>query len=181
MTLALVRHGRTPWNADRRMQGRSDIALDEHGRDQARAAGRLLAPAQWTRVVSSPLRRAVQSAELIVTELDWPSEAPKLVVDDGLIERDYGLAEGLSVSEAHERWPDGAYPGAESTDATGARARTTLERIAVLPGDSVVVAHGTLLRLGVQALTGSACPRILNGQVILVDRSAEGCVARLLP
>lgn len=181
MTLALVRHGRTAWNADRRMQGRTDIVLDEQGRCQAVAAGRLLARAQWARVVSSPLQRAVQSAQLIAAELAAHGTAPSVALDAQLIERDYGRAEGLAVGHVRERWPDGEYPDAEPASAATARAHEALTRLAGEAGDSVVVAHGTLLRLGVQSLTGSPCPRILNGQVILVDRApGGGYVARLL-
>lgn len=180
MTLALVRHGRTAWNADRRMQGRTDIDLDDQGRCQAAAAGHLLGRAQWARVVSSPLRRAVQSAEIIAAELDRTNSPPVVTLDEDLIERDYGRAEGLSVGVAHERWPDGDYPGAEPASVATDRMRGALTRLATAPGDSVVVAHGTVLRLGVQSLTGSPCPRILNGQVILMDRATDRFVARVL-
>ncbi|WP_068492676.1 histidine phosphatase family protein [Pseudoclavibacter helvolus] len=73
MTLALVRHGRTAWNLERRLQGRSDIALDAHGELQAHAAGRLLARAQWGRVVTSPLTRAAQTASIIGSYFGSPT------------------------------------------------------------------------------------------------------------
>jgi len=177
MTVALVRHGRTAWNHARRMQGRSDIALDAHGRAQAIAAADLLVRARWDRIVSSPLRRAAETAELIARRV----EDADLLFDDQLVERDYGSAEGLPVSETLERWPDADYPGAEPVTAVAARARDALARIERQPGNSVVVAHGTLLRVGVEALTGSTCPRILNGQVILVERDADDrLIARFL-
>jgi len=170
MTLALVRHGRTAWNRARRMQGRSDIALDAHGRAQAEAAGRMLARARWGRIVTSPLARAVETGSLIAARLEHVEQW----VDDRLIERDYGVAEGMPVSEVHERWPDADYPGGEPLGQLRERARTVLEEIDQLEGDSIVVSHGTLLRVGVAALTGSGCPRILNGQVVLLEREAQG-------
>lgn len=168
MTLALVRHGRTEWNLARRMQGRSDIALDAHGRAQAITAGALLSRAQWHLIISSPLARAVETAALIGERLPGVERT----VDERLIERDYGVAEGMPVSEAHERWPDGDYPDAESPANLVARATRVITDIERRGGDSVIVSHGTLLRTVVEELTGSACPRILNGQVVLLERDA---------
>lgn len=173
MTLALVRHGRTEWNHARRMQGRSEIRLDEHGRAQASAVGALLARAHWHRIISSPLVRAAETAELIGDRLPEAERAS----DERLVERDYGAAEGMPVSEAHERWPDGDYPGAEPLAELIGRARHAVLEIERREGDSVIVSHGTLLRTVVEDLTGSACPRILNGQVVLLERDAAGLVS----
>src|SRR5690606_21892304 len=109
VTLALVRHGRTEWNRQRRMQGRADVPLDDHGRAQADAVGQLLSRAVWSVVVSSPLQRAAETARIIGARLG----VVEPVTDPRLIERDYGVAEGLPVAEAHERWPDHGYPAAE--------------------------------------------------------------------
>lgn len=171
MTLALVRHGRTPWNHERRMQGRSDIALDEHGRRQADAAGRELARRPWERVVSSPLSRAVESAALIAAHLP----GVPVSVDSDLIERDYGAAEGLTVAEAYEQWPSHDYPGAESESEVASRAVGALGAL-LAASDTVVVAHGTLLRIGVQSLTGATCSRILNGEVLLLHQNPAGTI-----
>lgn len=170
MTLALVRHGRTAWNQARRMQGRTDIPLDAFGRAQAIAAGELLTRARWHRIVSSPLDRAAETARLISA---YVPEAT-VGVEADLIERDYGEAEGMPVSDVHEQWPDGAYPDGEPLSETTTRARGVLQRIYEQAGHSIVVAHGTLLRVGVEALTGSECPRILNGQVVLLESAEDG-------
>lgn len=177
MTLALVRHGRTAWNRERRMQGQSDIALDPVGEAQAEAAGRLLATAVWTRIVSSPLRRASQSAEIIRRHMPHAEYR----VHDGLVERHYGEADGLQVTEAWERWPDQNYPGAESVAATADRAASALRALLRDDVDTVVVAHGTLLRLGIEAVTGHPCSRLSNGDVVLLEGSeAVGYTARWL-
>ncbi|QLD11684.1 histidine phosphatase family protein [Microbacterium oleivorans] len=170
MTLALVRHGRTAWNRERRMQGRSDLVLDGVGEEQAAAAGRILSGAVWARIVSSPLRRAVQSAEIIGAHLPGIRHERR----SDLVERDYGQAEGRLVAEARENWPDEGYPGAESIDATRERGAGALRDLLRQGENTVVVAHGTVLRLAVEALTGSPCPRILNGEVILVEAGAMG-------
>ena len=176
--LALVRHGRTTWNLERRLQGRSDRPLDEMGRRQARAAARTLAARHWDAVVCSPLSRAHETAALIAAELGTPPPVP----DPVLLERDYGLAEGITVAEAQERWPDGRYPGAETTVALAERSGHALRRLAAAPLATVVVGHGAFLRAGIEALTGQPFPRILNGDVILAERgSAGGPAFRLLP
>ncbi|ALJ22119.1 histidine phosphatase family protein [Microbacterium sp. No. 7] len=181
MTLALVRHGRTAWNAERRMQGRTDVPLDACGREQAAAAGRLLAQARWARVVSSPLARARETAEIIAAALVPDAERePGIALDADLVERHYGRAEGLLVAEARERWPEGDFEASEPLAEVAARARRALGTLAAQPGGSVVVAHGTLLRVGIEELTGSPCPRVLNGQVVLLDPSPAGFVARFL-
>ncbi|MEV1295018.1 histidine phosphatase family protein [Pseudonocardia sp. NPDC049635] len=164
MTLALVRHGRTAWNRERRLQGRTDIALDDHGRVQADAAGRLLARAPWTRLVCSPLVRAVETARIVGGHLGLPH-----VLDPALVERDFGAAEGMAVAAAAETWPDGDYPGSETWSELSARAHEALTRQLRRGGDTVVVAHGTVLRAGIEAIVGGRCPRLLNGQVVLLD------------
>lgn len=175
MTLALVRHGRTAWNHERRMQGRTDLPLDDEGRMQALGAGRLLARAQWRRIVSSPLERAHETAQII-----GQLAGLEVARDPALIERDYGIAEGLSVSEAHERWPEGDYPSSEPLGVLAERAGAALRARAEETG-TIVVAHGTFLRIGIEALTGTTCPRIINGQVVLIERRAgEGYTARIV-
>ncbi|KDA04710.1 phosphoglycerate mutase [Microbacterium sp. CH12i] len=176
MTVALVRHGRTAWNLARRMQGRADIPLDEHGRIEAHAAADLLARAAWDRIITSPLSRASETASVIGEKLAHA----EIITDERLVERDYGAAEGISVGEVRERWPDADYPDAEPLADTIERARHVLGQIEQQEGNSVVVAHGTLLRVGIEALTGSACPRILNGQVVLLERNTGGLLARFL-
>ena len=292
MTLALVRHGRTAWNLERRLQGRSDIALDAHGELQAHAAGRLLARAQWGRVVTSPLTRAAQTASIIWSYLGSPAgaelnalvgaharspigsfsapdscsptasrsapdagspiasptasgiasptasgtasrSAPDAgspiasptasgtaspaasgtaspaasgaasptasgtaspttsgtashfgvigpLIEPGLLERDFGEAEGMQVAEAAERWPAGDYPGSETSAALGERAGAALTSLLAAPGTAVVVSHGVFLRAGIEAVTGVSCPRILNGQVVLLERTSGRPTARFL-
>lgn len=163
--IAFVRHGRTSWNAERRLQGRTELPLDDIGREQAANAGRTLAQWRWSGVISSPLLRARQTAELIAAALALPAPG----CDDGLIERDYGAAEGVTVQDAAERWPDGEYPGAESALALAARAGSAFDRLLAQDQPLVVVGHGAFLRAGVETVTGRRFPRILNGDVLLAS------------
>lgn len=174
MTLALVRHGRTEWNRARRMQGRTDIPLDAHGRAQAGATGRALSVAVWRRIVASPMLRARETAEIIARHVP----GVRVEIDEGLVERGYGRAEGVAVAEARERWPDEDFPGAEAVADATARGAAAVRALFADSRPTVAVAHGTLIRLAVSELTGEDCPRILNGQVVLLDRDGDGFRAR---
>lgn len=155
--LTLVRHGETDWNRDRRIQGSTDIPLNDTGRAQAREAAAALradidanAPIV---VAASDLSRARETAEIIAAELgvDGPRIYPELR------ERGYGEAEGLGVDEFAERWGDwhaAQVPGAETTEDVLARALTGLRqavgdaRRETAPGAAslIIVSHGALIR-----------------------------------
>jgi uncharacterized phosphatase len=143
--LYLVRHGETDWNRQRRIQGRTDIPLNDTGREQARLTGMLLTRRPIDRVVASPLGRARETAEIIARELGLGEPALR----DALVERDYGAAEGLSYREIDARYPEGTpVPGRESREEVAARIVPDLVRLAAdHPGESiVVVSHGGAIR-----------------------------------
>ena len=152
MLIALIRHGQTDWNLALRMQGRSDIPLNDTGREQALVAASALAAEPWDVVVSSPLLRARETAEIIAAALDVPLGASY----DELLEQDFGVAEGTLVSELATRWPDRDFAGMEPDEVVGPRGIRGLERIALdHPGARVLaVAHGTLIRYTLAAITG---------------------------
>lgn len=143
--LYLVRHGETAWNRRRRIQGRTDVPLNDTGRRQARLTGELLTRRPVRAVYTSPLSRALETAEIIAAEIGLP--AP--ILDDELMERDYGDAEGLDLAEVDRRFPNGApVPGRESREQVAERVVPALLRIATAhPGESVVaVSHGGAIR-----------------------------------
>jgi broad specificity phosphatase PhoE len=89
-----LRHGATDWNRQGRFQGRTDNPLNDTGIAQAHAAAEKLRAVELGHVVSSPLLRAVQTAEIIA------NVASKTVtLDQGLIELDFGSFEGKAVRE----------------------------------------------------------------------------------
>ncbi len=89
-----LRHGATDWNREGRFQGRTDNPLNDEGIAQAHAAAEKLRAVELGHVVSSPLLRAVQTAEIIA------NVAFKTVtLDQGLIELDFGSFEGKAVRE----------------------------------------------------------------------------------
>lgn len=90
-----VRHGETDWNKAERMQGWSDIPLNETGRAQARTVAPSLSAHPIDVFISSPLDRAKETATLLNTHLKKP-----VVFDERLKERRFGILEGMSWSEA---------------------------------------------------------------------------------
>jgi broad specificity phosphatase PhoE len=138
--LYLVRHGRTGHNANRRLLGRLDVDLDDLGRRQAQALGRVPFLHQASRVISSPLARAVDTAKAL---------GPPVTIDPQWTELDYGRYDGLPLEAAAELWQeweeDLSYtPDAgESIAAMGARIRRACAGIweEAVSNDVVVVTH----------------------------------------
>jgi probable phosphoglycerate mutase len=160
-TFALVRHGQTDWNAQRRLQGATDIPLNDVGRGQARDAVANLSGHDWDAVVTSPLSRAAETANLIAEGLGL-SVARHV---PALTERSFGRAEGLQAGPELEalRIP-GGFQGAESEDAAASRGLAALEELAEeFRGRRVlVVAHGTLLRVSLSRAIGRTLHSIDN-------------------
>ncbi len=148
-TFGIVRHGETEWNAQKRIQGSTDIPLNDVGRAQAAQTGNHLRDAQgengqWDAIVSSPLSRARETAQIIALALGLgePTLLPSLA------ERAHGEIEGLSFEERSARFPVGSdVPGLETRDEVLERALPTLEKLAGQhPGGRVlVVSHGGVI------------------------------------
>jgi uncharacterized phosphatase len=174
--LYLVRHGETDWNRQRRIQGLTDIPLNDTGRSQALATGLLLARRSWDGIYASPLSRARETASIIAGEVGLPG--PQLV--DALVERNYGLAEGLDWTQIESRYPHGVdVPGRESREAVGARVVPALIALAEQhPGQSlIIVSHGGAIRAVLNEVQPDASHgMITNGSVHsfrLVDGGLE--------
>ncbi|WP_282060618.1 histidine phosphatase family protein [Bacillus pumilus] len=141
-TICLVRHGETDWNAAKRIQGRTDIPLNDTGKWQAEQTGLYLKNARWDVVISSPLTRAKETAHLILKHVDAP-----LVIMDDFIERDYGDAEGMSFEERQKLFPDKQYPNMEPLETIQDRMVEGIEKVrAAYPNQQVlIVAHGAAI------------------------------------
>ncbi|MGY4543534.1 putative phosphatase [Arthrobacter sp. UYNi723] len=170
-TFALIRHGQTDWNAQRRLQGATDIPLNDVGRGQARDAVDVLSDYEWDAIVSSPLSRAAETASVIADGLGLSvtRHIPALA------ERSFGPAEGLQAGPELEalRIP-GGYRGAESEEDAAARGLGALEALAEeFPARRVfVVAHGTLLRVSLNRAIGRTLHRIDNAVLNLAHYHA---------
>ena len=103
MRIILIRHGETDWNRMGKIQGISDIPLNENGLVQAKAFAKRLGRAEYNikAIYSSPLIRALQTAEEVSNEHNLP-----VYIKDGLKELCFGAYEGLSWSEVFEKYPD---------------------------------------------------------------------------
>jgi phosphoserine phosphatase len=150
----LARHGESTWNAERRFQGSTDIALSARGRAQAEALGRGLGGYRVRAAYVSPFCRAVETAELALKGTGVP-----LVVLEELRELSLGQWEGCTVDEIRARdgdpyvaWlrapHDCPPPGGEPLPVVSERVRAAIDRIAAAHpnGDDVlVVAHGGVI------------------------------------
>ena len=108
MILYVVRHGKTAWNLEHRCQGISDIPLIEEGREKAKELSSLVKTLDIDVVISSPLKRALETAKLLTN-----NEMP-INIDDRLIERDWGMNEGMVVDSLDQIdcWDDVCFGGA---------------------------------------------------------------------
>jgi len=147
--IILVRHGRTEWNRVERFRGRADVPLDDTGLAQAEAAGNRIA-ADWAvaAVYSSPLLRAVRTAEAIARHYGLP-----VLTHPGLIDIDYGQWQGLTPDEARQQWPEpvGAWyhapqaariPGGESLDDLRLRGMAAVSELAARHAGQTIVLVG---------------------------------------
>ena len=154
----LLRHGQTPMSVQKRYAGRSDPQLTEAGVQQAAAAAKRLASADFGVIVTSPLLRTVQTAQAVAAVT-----GAAVVTDDGFRETDFGAWEGLTFAEVRERWPAelGAWladpeiapPGGESFTDVSARVIAALDRLlAARTGQTVlIVSHVTPIKTLVAA------------------------------
>ncbi|MGI9085939.1 MAG: histidine phosphatase family protein [Aeromicrobium sp.] len=154
--IILWRHGRTEWNLAGRVQGQSDVPLDDVGRQQARESAARLATLGPTRILTSDLRRAADTASELGILCDVGVER-----DPRLREMSFGEREGLTWAESWERMPEGMQawvngdeskiPGSETHAEAGDRFAAALrEHVTHLGEDEtlVVVAHGGVARVG---------------------------------
>ncbi|WEK14257.1 MAG: histidine phosphatase family protein [Candidatus Microbacterium phytovorans] len=177
-TLTLVRHGETDWNLQRRIQGSTDIPLNDTGRRQARDAAEALrarlAGDGPLVVAASDLSRARETAGIIAATLG--ATEPRTYPE--LRERNYGDAEGVDIGEFRERWGDwdhAVVPRAEAWADVRVRALSGL-RAAIrdarrtsfpIAPSLIVVSHGALIREVIRHASGGDFPlageRLANG------------------
>jgi phosphoserine phosphatase len=145
--ILLIRHGETDWNRIRRFQGRSDLPLNQKGKDQAHALALALKDESLTAIYSSPLIRTLETARLI--KVFHPSIP--LFEEEGLVEMNLGEFEGMEAQRWAAEYPDFlrtwqetpasvTMPGGESLQEVQTRAIGTLERITKLyPTESTLL------------------------------------------
>ena len=176
--IGLVRHGLTDWNAARKIQGQTDIPLNEIGRMQAKLlANRLLSePYRFDAIVSSGMLRAEETARIIGETLDIPILLPEA----GLKERAFGLVEGTTPEEREQRWGADWRQldlGQESDQVLRERAYESFQRVANRGIDSnlLIVTHGAWLVQLFAALWGDRVQEHINNlSYTVLERVEQG-------
>ncbi|GHF53362.1 hypothetical protein GCM10010218_38530 [Streptomyces mashuensis] len=182
-TLLLLRHGETALTPQKRISGSGgpDPELSEAGLRQAEAAARRLAARGAVQaVVSSPLRRARQTAEAAARRLGLDVH-----IDEGLTEADFGAWEGLTFAEVRERHPDemaawlaspDAVPGGTGETFSSVARRATLSRdrlLARYEGRTVlVVSHVGVLRTLIRLALGAPPETLFRMELSAASLSA---------
>jgi len=164
MTLiCIVRHGETDWNAQGKLQGKTDISLNQNGIVQANECKNTLSSNDWDLIITSPLKRAKETAEIINTEM----KAPLIEMED-FIERSFGDAEGMTESERTTAFPDKNYSNQEDRISFSKRVIKGIEKINELyQGKKIIlVAHGAVINAILTHFSngeiGSGKTRLLN-------------------
>jgi probable phosphoglycerate mutase len=193
--ILLARHGETEWNALGKLQGHTDVPLNEAGRAQARALAAQLADAGIAAVVTSDLARARETAEIVAAALGLGAPT----IEPALRERRFGVFEGLTRDECIARYPEawrawqertGEPPGAEPRSLAAARMAEALARIvaaaaaAASPaagpaaGPVLAVTHGGLMRLWLTDVLGEPVPPIANAAIYAVEHDGGRFLVR---
>ena len=152
--LYIMRHGKTDWNAQHKLQGRTDVPLNEEGRQMAKKAAEEYRGVHFDVCYCSPLSRARETAEILLDGRDVP-----LITDDRLVEMSFGSGEGrqysfgdiegpMSVLFHHPEDYNESIGGAETLDELFARTGEFLKEVAlpqVAEGkDVLIVGHGAM-------------------------------------
>ena len=166
MKIYLVRHGQTAWNQQCRYQGSQDIPLDEVGISQVLRVASRLKEINWHGVISSDLIRTKQTAQMILDEASSALETHYL---PELREMHFGDWEGITFTEAEEKWPDKAQaffedptapiiPNGENATQFRERVMKGFEQILELGKDGenwLVATHGGTIRVILCELLGT--------------------------
>ena len=177
--LYIIRHGKTELNKANVLQGRSNHPLNEEGIRQAQEAAGMLAGIPFSHVFSSPLVRAIQTAQMIT-----PHREP--VIDERLIEMDYGPYEGADLKNppqeiitffsdfVHNTAPEGM----ESLSAVVERVGEFLEEIRDLEGDILISTHAIAMKGILEYLTpgskGSYWSKYIGNCAVYVAEHGAG-------
>jgi probable phosphoglycerate mutase len=140
----LIRHGETAWSLSGQHTGRTDLALTQHGEQQARHVGEFLHAIEFSQVLVSPLRRAKRTCELAGLGAAARTE-------EDLSEWNYGDYEGLTPAQIRAQragwdvYRDGC-PGGESAEQVAVRANRVVAELRTMQGRVALFSHGQFLR-----------------------------------
>lgn len=165
-TLYLIRHGQTDWAKSGQHTGRTDIPLNDCGKEQAQALRPALASLSFAQVLVSPLVRAQATAEIA-------GLGAQAKVTDDLAEFDYGSYEGITTADIRKQVPGWTVwthpcPGGETLAQVQARCQRVIDLACQTPGAVALVAHGHVLRI--LAATWLGLPAT-EGRLFMLDTS----------
>lgn len=156
--ILLIRHGETEWNRIHRFQGRSDMPLNQNGKDQARALALALKDEAFTAIYSSPLVRAKETARFVKSFHD----SVPICEEEGLIEMDLGDFDGIDAQHWYKEYADFRkawiknpgtvkMPGGEGLKDVQQRAVATLDRITrnCRPGSTLAICSHNFVVLSI--------------------------------
>ncbi len=139
--LYVVRHGQSVLNVTRTFAGRTDTPLTDVGREQAKRAGEKVAELNIDLIVSSPLIRALETAQIIAESSGYNKD---ILVNELFVEQSLGSLEGKSWDDVID---EATQTGIETDVQLAARAKAALDFLRTQPGDNILlVSHGTFIR-----------------------------------
>jgi uncharacterized phosphatase len=163
-SICFIRHGQTDWNKQGRLQGKTDIPLNDTGRKQAEACGKFLNATDYDVLICSPLQRAKETAQIINQHLNLP-----LIKMADFKERSFGDAEGMTTEERQKAYPSGSFPNQEKREEFNQRVMAGLEKInKKFPNKRILlVAHGAVINAILAEISngeiGSGKTTLMNG------------------
>lgn len=169
-SICLIRHGETDWNSLGKLQGRTDISLNNNGILQAKECSQFLKGFQWDAIITSPLKRAKETAEIINNDLSLP-----LIEMDEFIERSFGDAEGMTIEERLATFPNRNYRGQESRKSLNKRIISGINAInqEFVNKKVLLVAHGAVINTILAEFSngeiGSGKTKLINGCISNIE------------
>lgn len=169
-TICLVRHGETDWNVKGIIQGQTNIPLNKVGEIQAKKCGIFLKNKNYDVIISSPLKRAKKTSEIINDSLNLP-----IIYNENLKERNFGIAEGQVKKTMIKDFPNQIYPNQELRLALNKRVMTTLNKIIKTYTNQriLVIAHGAVINSILSSVSnhicGSQVTNLANGSFTILN------------
>lgn len=171
MRIYFIRHGETDWNRELRLQGREDIPLNDNGKTQAIRCAASIKELAVDLIVTSPLQRARDTAHMIGNEIGVQT----IVIDEDIIERDFGEASGMTYHDKKEKYKNIKIPGYEPKESLIKRMKRAIGRYSnqYPEGHVIMVSHGgtinALLSVISNGVVGSGKTRLKNTGISIID------------
>ena len=148
MYIYVIRHGQTDWNKNKKLLSRTDLSLNDEGRKQCENAEEIVKNLDYDLVISSPKKRAMETADIINTK------DKEVIIDNNIIERDAGDLEGINVEDFDYQgyWNikrDGEFGTAETIESCKDRIYKTLDKLKAEFNDKniLIVTHNGICRI----------------------------------